>query len=413
MKKNHLLLVLCLLLMQTGFSQTNYSVSFNGISGYGQASMPAVSSSAMTMELWFSPNASPASNYFITDLHSNNFPNRRRVLPGVTGSHEIDVYCAPENTIGDPAAVVLNSGVTVSINTWYHVAVVINGTAISLYVDGVLKANTTMTSAYALTGNELLFFAKDYWSGASTYGNIKLDEVRIWSTARTGAEINANKLTELTGNEAGLVAYYKMSNGAGMFVADNKSGGTATSVLSGGPVWIGNSILPITLLSFTGINQTYGALLQWSTANESDNNLFELQRSSNGIDFITIGTIAGKGNTVSNQYYTYKDLQPLKGQSYYRLKQIDKNEKFTYSSIISLVHKNNLMMLDVYPNPATNGACNLYLPAAGIVSVYNNSGIKVLSAALQSGTHLLNLSKLSKGIYFISDSKQTKMVLLQ
>ena len=50
-----------------------------------------------------------------------------------------------------------------------------------------------------------------------------LSDVRIWSVARTDAEINANKNQRLFGNEAGLAAYWKLNEGTGTSASDSTS----------------------------------------------------------------------------------------------------------------------------------------------------------------------------------------------
>ena len=66
---------------------------------------------------------------------------------------------------------------------------------------------------------------------------MKIDEFRIWKTARTQAQINENMFRELTGSEDSLLVYYKMSDGTGTTVSDNKTGGSTNGTLVNGPTW--------------------------------------------------------------------------------------------------------------------------------------------------------------------------------
>ena len=72
-----------------------------------------------------------------------------------------------------------------------------------MYVNGKLYVTTSLTDSYALTGTEVLTLATDYWN--TTYANIKLDEVRVWSTERTEAEIKANMYNELAGQRSRII----------------------------------------------------------------------------------------------------------------------------------------------------------------------------------------------------------------
>lgn len=85
--------------------------------------------------------------------------------------------------------------------------------------------------------------------------------------------------------------------------------------------------LPVTLKDFNLKALTNGALLSWSTLNEENNSRFEIQRSTNGVDFQTIETLKGAGNKSTLTNYQYFDQTPVKGINYYRLLQIDFNGK--------------------------------------------------------------------------------------
>ncbi|MFS8083447.1 MAG: hypothetical protein ACMG51_08350, partial [Ginsengibacter sp.] len=94
--------------------------------------------------------------------------------------------------------------------------------------------------------------------------------------------------------------------------------------------------LPVTITNFDGVLQNGNALLTWSTATEINNKGFELQKSMDGQTFTDIGFMAGHGNSSQVHNYSYTDEKVLSGSNYYRLKQIDMDGRFTYSSIIKL-----------------------------------------------------------------------------
>lgn len=92
--------------------------------------------------------------------------------------------------------------------------------------------------------------------------------------------------------------------------------------------------LPIELLYFNAEqNNCNQNLLTWSTATESNNNYFQLERSNDGINFITLEKIMGSANSTSIKTYNYKDNQPESTINYYRLKQVDFDGSYTYSNI--------------------------------------------------------------------------------
>lgn len=222
-------------MIMNSFAQTNYALKFNGTDGYASATMnTGNTNSTMTMEFWFSPVATQAGTQYLADLHSISGSNKRRVMPYLN-SGVIGIYCAP-NTGNDNNAVTQSTGVTASPNVWYHIAVTINGSTLKMYVNGKLYITTSLTDSYALTGTEVLTLAKDYLN--TTYANIKMDEVRIWSSERSEPQIKTNMYRELAGSDAGLLSYYKMSNGSGAVLSDNQIAGTYSGTLSGGYTWV-------------------------------------------------------------------------------------------------------------------------------------------------------------------------------
>ena len=235
MKTKLLFIGLLLLGMSiTSFAQSNYALKFNDTDGFATATMnTGNTNSTMTMEFWFSPVVSTGGTQYLADLHSISGTNRRRVMP-ILETENILIICAP-NTGNDNNAIYQNTGVTTSPGSWYHVAVTINGSTLKMYVNGTLRITTSLTDSYALTGTEILSLGSDYWK--TTLANIKMDEVRIWSSERTETQIKANMFKELAGNEGGLLSYYKMSNGSGTTLTDNQAAGSYPGTLSGGVIW--------------------------------------------------------------------------------------------------------------------------------------------------------------------------------
>ena len=132
-------------------------------------------------------------------------------------------------------------GGTLSPNSWRHIAGTYDGARFILYLDGVAVANVARSGALATSTRPL------------TLGNVSaldrafdgdLDEVRIWSVARTATQIQSARSSELAGTETGLVANYRLNEGAGSIASDktanNNDGKLGTS--SGGdasdPIWV-------------------------------------------------------------------------------------------------------------------------------------------------------------------------------
>lgn len=115
--------------------------------------------------------------------------------------------------------------------------------------------------------------------------------------------------------------------------------------------------LPVELVAFTGKHENGFNKLEWKTASELNNDYFELERSSNGEEFASIGRIAGKGTTSELSDYVFLDEQPLGGTNYYRLKQVDFNGEFSYSNIVLVEFEveSGTFNVSVFPNPVAKG----------------------------------------------------------
>jgi len=108
----------------------------------------------------------------------------------------------------------------ISQNTWHHLAYVVeNDSLIAIYVDG---APSSISNPTEILPNTTLDIASFYGSTDAVSSNFKgiMDELRYWNTARTQAQINDNKNIPLTGNEAGLAAYWDFNDGSGNRLTD-------------------------------------------------------------------------------------------------------------------------------------------------------------------------------------------------
>lgn len=115
------------------------------------------------------------------------------------------------------------------------------------------------------------------------------------------------------------------------------------------------STLPVEFVSFSGEWVNGDVLLHWSTATESNNDHFIVERSSDGEHFMAIGEVDGNGNTSFMSYYSFLDEYPLDITAYYRIKQVDVNGDYDYSSTIAMEKssvKDELSTL--HPNPAAD-----------------------------------------------------------
>ena len=115
-----------------------------------------------------------------------------------------------------------------------------------------------------------------------------------------------------------------------------------------------NAVAPVDFLYFKGKNIGKNNILQWATANEFDNLGFEVQRSENGKDYTTVAFVKGAGTATQISEYNFTDLSAPQQVSFYRLRQVDIDQQFKFSRVISINNANSMLSLEHYPNPVTD-----------------------------------------------------------
>ncbi len=172
--------------------------------------------------------------------------------------------------------------------------------------------------------------------------------------------------------------------------------------------------LPVTLVSFTGqnIDDQY-VLLEWSVATQVNNSHFELERSTDGSNFRSIASIEGSGNSNSLQLYSKKDMTPVSGVNFYRLKQVDLDGKSSFSNIVMVRFGKQENPL-IYPNPART----IFTIVAGQqpineIIIFDMLGKTVKKIMNPARASLLNVpaANLAPGIYIVQIRTNSQVVL--
>lgn len=211
------------------------------------------------------------------------------------------------------------------------------------------------------------------------------------------APANANALTFVS-NTARITGTEQ--DGVTPFVDD----GTAIIGPQGGGV-------PVKLSSFTVKANYNAALLEWVTSSELMNDHFDVERSTDAINFNKIGTVRGNGTVTTEQHYQFLDPLGLNFLIvYYRLASVDMDGKPTYSKIVSLRPDELMTMknLSIYPNPF-HGDFRLLInsgsPAVISIRLSNATGQPqgTYQVSLSTGENIIvikNLENLAPGIYY-------------
>lgn len=165
-------------------------------------------------------------------------------------------------------------------------------------------------------------------------------------------------------------------------VDENDAGNTAGSVLNVGA-------LPVTLVSFSAAKEGSVGQLTWSTTEETNSDHFEVQRSLDGKVWTKIGIVVSNGESTVLREYRYTDLKPWNGVNLYRLRMVDKDDTFTFSTIKSVRFEGASGLAYVYPNPSTDRV---------FLNTEDLSGVRQVSIVDLNGRAVLNTKAMAAGI---------------
>ena len=197
---------------------------------------------------------------------------------------------------------------------------------------------------------------------------------------------------------------------------DDDSGGTTNATNGAGTngsgvITSGSGPLPIELVYFTGELLDTKVKLSWQTATERNNYLFDVERSADGENFKSIGTISGSGTRSKTMNYELMDYFPLAGLNYYRLKQIDFDGSYAYSSLIVKSFEKEIE-ISLYPNPlGINELLSIVTKSSALetmsISIYEISGKVVYSKQILSENTEFETKittedlQLTSGVFFV------------
>lgn len=169
---------------------------------------------------------------------------------------------------------------------------------------------------------------------------------------------------------------------------------------------IGNQpMLPLKLVSFAARYQDKKVKLWWATASEQNSSHFEVERSTDGQEFLKIAAITAAGNSACSHSYECYDENPVRGQTcYYRLKQVCMNAPCSYSEIVAVSEDEPGRLNNIWPNPS-EGIVNIdtYKPMNG-VAVYSAEGKFRRFEYMHTkapGKMQIDLSDIAPGIYIL------------
>ncbi len=162
--------------------------------------------------------------------------------------------------------------------------------------------------------------------------------------------------------------------------------------------------LPIRLLGFTAINKNSTVEINWKTDEEINLGHYEVQRSFNGRDFVSIGRINTLNAASGVKNYSFTDANAFTSGVtviYYRLKSVDLDGSFSFSPVAKVNSTNGKISFGVYPNPAKDF---IFINAGekGIAQITDITGRVLKKLSITTGQNLVDVSGIVPGIYFIT-----------
>jgi Cadherin-like beta sandwich domain/Putative Ig domain/Secretion system C-terminal sorting domain len=173
-------------------------------------------------------------------------------------------------------------------------------------------------------------------------------------------------------------------------------------------------VLPITLINYSVKKDANYAKIVWSTASENNNQRFEILKSTDGITFLTIGSIKGNGTTSISNNYSFYDRNPFHGASYYKLMQIDNNGKVndlgTRSLNFDLKEKAQVL---ISPNPAQDFIKVKFNDPFTRIEILDMNGkiLKTLSVSSEDDEAIIDISYLKPNNYLLRLSNSSMTVV--
>ena len=216
-----------LLFVSTLSYAQNNALDFDGSDDYINVSAPYTSfSGEITVEAWINLNTLTSDEGVMGQSSADTDNSNTNVwLLGNVGTSDGSLTFS----VWDGTTVRSATSTTDFRGTgWHHIAGVADATSTRIYVDGVLEASgTAVSTGIQSNGSAIIHIGKDSRYAASRFADGLIDEVRIWSDARTELEIQTHKTKALTGSESNLVTYYNLNEGT---AASDNSGISAPEV---------------------------------------------------------------------------------------------------------------------------------------------------------------------------------------
>lgn len=165
-------------------------------------------------------------------------------------------------------------------------------------------------------------------------------------------------------------------------------------------------ILPVKLSYFVAEPKDEAVELRWATIMEENFRKFVVQRSIDGVSFKDVAELNGKGHDINSieTQYSFRDVTPFQGVSYYRLKAVDLDDTFEFFKVV-MVRVEAPRTLGVYPNPSTGEEISFHLnfnpEESDRIVLIDQMGVELYNAPASGSINIVFAERLNPGVYFV------------
>ncbi|MEQ1675906.1 MAG: GEVED domain-containing protein [Chitinophagaceae bacterium] len=330
--------------------------------------------------------ASPIANYTVASAVSlaDNDPAKvwlggNSDLPNTECSSNTDI-----NALGDlnEHGLIYSGGVGINIPNTFLIT---------------LNSNTSTTAFYGV------------WFDWDRDGNFDLADFRSGSVAINGAtseNITFTPPLNTVNNFAIRVIISSSVLNSSDFNIAGAANGEVEDYIYDGP------ILPATGFILKATKENSDIKLDWSTLQESNTRTFEVERSTDGVNFNTIGSLPAAGISTDLRTYRYTDRNVTFSPVFYRIKLVDMDAKKSYSNQVVVRITDQQQMVQVYPNPVVSSTFRLEFSRPGEfdIQLFNSTGLLMLRKqvkAVSGQLEEINRKSMVAGMYYlkVTDTK--------
>lgn len=180
-------------------------------------------------------------------------------------------------------------------------------------------------------------------------------------------------------------------------------------------------VLPVEITDFSAKKVNETAQIKWNTQSENNSARFVIEKNTGTGSFIAIDSITAAGNSATTRSYSYTDKQPGSGTIYYRLRTVDLDGRYAYSTTAT-IRTDATAAFSIQPNPAfQSGQATIHFTTATgreSIAVYNLAGTLLSHQTISKGTQqaTIELQRLGKGIFYVvlqtgTDKKTQKLFI--